>query len=288
MKKALGFGIVCLVALTLSATPSNALILDVDCAGGAFSLDIQTAVTAAGPGDTVVVHECALPYAPFVVSGKDRVHVVAADIGVPANMGAQRVGVATLPLGLFAPTVVVAGTAGTGACILIEGSFGVEIKGFLLDGCLADGIDIFSSENTSIVDNRIEGVLGAGILDGGTRSTLITGNTIAFSARDGIFLEQSTLAVVTDNLIGANGATGIFVAGTDNTIVNNEIRLNAAEGIHEAFGFMTRIERNTALANGGPANIHVDFGSFDADVVGNETGGSLLAVGVGVELFDNL
>jgi len=278
------------VALTLagaSTIGADAAILDVDCAGGGFSLDIQTAVTAAGPGDTVVVHECATAYDPFVVSGKDRVHVVAADIATTDNMGAQRVGVATLPLSVFTPTVEVSGTAGTAACVLVEGSFAVEIKGFLLTSCISNGIEIFSSEHTKIVDNRIEGVMAAGIFDAGTYATTITGNTIIFALREGIFLEQTTLGLVQDNLIGGNGSDGIFISGTDVHIVNNEVRINAGPGIHDVFGFMSRIERNTALANGGAGNIHIDAGSFDADVVGNETGASLVLAGVGTEVFDN-
>jgi len=278
---------ICSLALAVASTlGANAAILVVDCTFGPF-FDIQTAVTAAAPGDSVVVHECAAPYNPFVVTGKDRVHVVAADLGAPSNMGAQRVGVATLPLSLFTPTVQVAGTAGFGSCIRIESSFSVSVKGFLVTGCFGAGVEIIDSEDTVVADHRIESVMGAGIFDIANRNTQITGNTVIFSLNEGIALEQPTSSLVTDNLVGANGDDGIFISGFDNHVVNNEVRLNAREGIRDCCGLGSRIERNDVLGNSGISNIYLDFGAVNADVIGNVTGGSLVDNGAGTDLADN-
>lgn len=49
----------------------------------------------------------------------------------------------------------------------------------------------------------------------------------------------------------------------------------------------TRIERNTVVGNGGPAQIVIATTAVDADVVGNATAFSILDLGTGTEQQDN-
>lgn len=282
------------VALTaVAAVPGAAAILVVDCAGGPF-FDIGSAVLAAGPGDTVVVHECTVfpfAYPPFTVLAKDRVHVVAADVTEPTAMGGQRVGFGTVPLTLFNPVVVVDGTLlSPSSCVSIDSSFGVAIKGLKLINCVGAGVAITFSGETTVVGNRIQNAMG-GIREGDCRSTHIIGNMIVSSTGPGIAVGNSSFALIADNQVGNSSGDGILITATAAFVtaahvVNNQIVGNAGAGIRDQ-AIETRIERNTVLSNGGPAQIVIDAVAVDADAVGNITGFSILNLGAGTEMQDN-
>lgn len=289
--------ILSLMVLALAAVPASAAILVVDCANGPF-LDIGSAVLAAGSGDTVLVHVCTVfpfSYPPFSVIGKDRVHVVAADVTASAAMGGRRVGFGTVPLTLFDPPVVVDGSLGFGECALIQSSFGVSITGLKLIKCIrGPGVRVQFSEETTVVANRIENADREGIVSSESFATRIIGNLVFNNGLEfntmGIISIQSSRTLIADNQVGANNGHGIFVIDSPPFvsavhIVNNQVVGNSVGGILDS-STEARIERNTVLRNG-LLQISLGPDSTNADVVGNITGFNIIDQGVGTELQDN-
>lgn len=283
---------VALAACLLSAAPATAAILIVDCNTGPF-FDINTAVTAAAPGDTVVVHVCTIApfaYPPFSALGKTRVHVVGADVTAPAAMGGRRVGFGTVPLALFVPPVVVDGNLGTGSCARVDSSVGVSITGLRMINCLGAGLENTFSVETSFIANRVENS-GNAIREAACQGSRIVGNMFVSFLGVGISIANSDFDLIADNQIGLSNGDGIALFSgpgvmSGHHVINNQVANNAGAGIRDN-ALESRIERNTVSGNGGPAQIVVDTGSIMADVIGNNTSFSILNLGAGTDLQDN-
>ena len=276
-------------ALFVLAAAATATIHRVDCTGATGFPTIQDGVDACDPGDTVLVISCAAgPYAPFVMDGKDRCHVVGAEAGV--DTGSDDVGV-----GSAAALTPLADVSGPGDCAIVTLSSSCSIHNLHFTDCEGSGIVIAEATDTVISDNRITRVRADAIVDASSVDSQITGNVVGLNEASGIVLTASRDAVVTDNLVGFNGGIGVFVpplSGTFNAhISNNSILSNSAECIFDA-GEEDRIERNGCSSNcaAGICGDEIVIGGFSvmADVVGNDcAGGTLLDLGGGTELDEN-
>lgn len=268
----LSLGVVC------ATIPAAAAVLRVDCESGPFA-DIGAAVAAAGPGDTVLVERCAAaPYPPFQVIDKQGVHILSAlaDVGGAGSLSGGA------PAASFRPSVAIDG-GGDFQCILIDNSVDVTLQGFAIRGCGFHAIEVLGSVDTTVIGNRIDGGLET-IRDQGSSHSRYLGNLIA-GALFAFFLDGDD-ALVSGNRVVNDRAIGIVILNSGNHIVGNDIFSSAAEGIEDqADG--SRIERNRVLGNGGRAQIVLNPGSSDADVIGNVTGGSIADFGSGTDLADN-
>lgn len=270
---------VCLsLGVACATLPAAAEILRVNCQSGPF-IDIGAAVAAAAPGDTVLVERCAVgPYPPFQVISKERVHILSALPGTD-EVSPLRSGV---PAAGFRPSVAIDGGGGF-QCILIDDSRDVTLQGFAIRGCGFHAIEVRSSFDTSVLGNRVDGGAET-IRDQGSSRSRYLGNLIV----DGLFsfFLDGDDALVSGNLVLNDVANGISILNSGNHVVGNDIRSSASEGIvDQANG--SRIERNRVLGNGGLAQILLNSGSKDADVIGNVTGDSIADFGSGTELADN-
>jgi nitrous oxidase accessory protein NosD len=259
---------------------ADAAILQVDCLGGPF-FNINAAVAAAVPGDTIVVHVCfAAPgtYPPFAVGGGlSSVRIVAADAFLP-YVGAQRLGVTATVAG-FAPPVIVDGTGVAGPCASVTGATDIEITGFWLRNCGTHGVQVLSSDHVSITGNRIEATAQAGIRvsDTGYEDVRVVGNLVYHAARAGIALMGGNHLYVTDNTVLGAGREGIYVdvPATAVELVNNNVTGGQKEGIflRNAQGLIARNTSTANLVGGGACEINLDPLSAANSVVGNLTNG---------------
>ncbi len=292
MTRTLALGSLLATTLLLGALPAHAAILTVDCGTGPF-FDISSAVVAASPGDTIVIHPCTYPEN-VVIASKDSLHLTAAES--PFLVGAEPTGVGSPP-----PTTmpVIDGT-NSGPCLTVSNSSRVSITGLALTNCLGQGIGATNADLIKIHTNYLGGYSGAGIEIFNSGAPIITSNWIRQVSGNGIRLATVNSGVVADNTVEGifgPGAAGIRVhAGTERSqVLRNEVRGNTGTGIQDA-ALMTRIERNTAefncTAGGfvpcGCSNILLRPASVDADVVGNRIAGAFDAcIAVGWEAAEN-
>ncbi len=271
--------VILLAGLSLCASISQAAIHLVDCQSGPFT-DIQSAVNAAADGDSVAVKPCATPYAPFQITAKNDVHVTgvlplgfAADQALPGQINAG-------------PTVAIDG-ADSLNCVRVLNSNQASVSGFQISGCSFHSIEVANSTDVSITENSITGGVEA-IRDQGSIRTRYVGNIIR-EAIFSIFLDGSQ-AYVANNQIVLDLGSGINILNAGNHVVNNTIRFGNNQGIvDQANG--SRIERNRVIGNGigvgDSAQILLNSGSSNADVIGNITGNLITDNGTGTELAGN-
>jgi parallel beta-helix repeat protein len=275
------------VLVVVATTPAFAAIRVVDCGGGSFPT-ITAALGAAGNGDTIVVHDCTYNEN-ITIAGFTGLHLVAASA---TNRGATRVGVGTSLA--WVPPAEIDGTGLPDDCIRVVNSTDVTIVGFHITNCNDNGVAIYNSEHTLLHANRIDQVGQSGlpalaaVLSDTSFNTQVVGNLIRYgtaAATEGLRLENCTECTVGDNIIRDNTGVGIhLVAGSYNTVANNNVRSNASEGILVE-GFEARIERNTCRYNAVPQLV-IGTAARDADGVGNLCG-AVRDRGVGTELQDN-
>ena len=276
----------CAAALSLSTTQAEAAVLIVDCAAGPF-VTINGAVGAAANGDTILVHNCAVPYNEnVVVNGFDDLHLVAGGIDVTgaAVVGAYRTGNGGVP----ANPVTIDGSGLNGACVSISNSHDVSVVGFRMQRCNA-GVEVFESEMTTIHGNRVQSVRFAGYFGAGNRGTQLTSNVVR-GADYGVYLEGSSQFVMTDNMLFSARRDGAFLGGERLQASNNTIRFSGGNGIHSVFGAAHRLERNTVTNNlltGGTANVFIAVGVGLVDIVANDTAGSIVDLSFS-DVADNL
>ena len=272
-------GLVVVAAQALWALPVAADVLTVDCDGDAQFQGIAAAVMAAQDGDVIVVRECeTMPftYAPFEVSGKLDLHIVAGDQTVAGGVGSMELGVGVV-IPNFRPIAMI---SGTGECVRIIGSTRVLVKGFELADCTSHGVQISGSTNVSVIGNKILRVDGDGVRDDSSDGSYINGNVIGLSDGAGVVLTNSTNARVADNMVGFNGSRGASInspiplgeaagGALANTIVNNTFIENPTNCIFDGGGD-TKIEANTCSgATTPPRTITIDEFAFDGEVVSN-------------------
>jgi hypothetical protein len=266
------------IGLLLTTRPATAEVLRVNCETGPYT-EIDAAVDAAADGDTVLVDRCALgPYAPFDVVGKEGVHVLSA-LGRGGGSGARS---EEQPAAGFRPSAIIDGDGGF-QCILIADSDGVTLQGFAIRNCGFHAIEVLTSIDTSVIGNRIDGGVEA-IRDQSSSHSRYLDNVIVGGIFS-IFLDGDD-ALVAGNRVEDDLGGAISILNSRNQVVDNGITGSGAEGIlDQAFG--SRIERNRVLGNGGAAQIVLNSGSSDADVISNVTGNSILDFGTGTDLADN-
>jgi parallel beta-helix repeat protein len=171
----------------------------------------------------------------------------------------------------------------------------LTIVGFHITNCNDNGVAVYNSEHTLLHANRSDYVGQAGlaalaaVLSDTSFNTQVVGNLIRYAGvtpgTEGLRLENCTECTVGDNIIRDNTGIGIhLVAGSYNTVVNNNVRSNALQGILVE-GFEARIERNTCRNNAVPQLV-IGVAARNADGVGNLCG-AVRDRGVGTELQDN-
>jgi hypothetical protein len=256
---------------------AEAAVLQVDCLGGPF-LNVNAALAAAVPGDTIVVHVCfAAPgwYPPFNVAAPlTQVRIVAADAFLP-YVGAQLLGVTAVPAG-FAPPVIIDGTGVGGPCATVMNAVDIEITGFWFRNCNSHGVLVQNSDHVSITGNRVEATAQGGIrlAAAGHQDLRVVGNLVYHAGGDGIALVGGTRLYVTDNTVLGTGQHGIM-AGTapiSLELVNNSVTNSTLEGIYVRSG-LGLIARNTSTLGGGACDINLVAPAAGNNVVGNSTNG---------------
>ena len=268
------------LAAVLTSHQAEAAVLAVDCVAGPFT-DIQSAVTAATPGDSVVVSPCAGgAYAPFRVDMKDNLQIVGADRQFPSEVGAVTAGTGVSPAA-YAPLVVVDGRLDpTVPCADIIHSIGVTVQQLSMRDCGTHGVSVVASGNVYLQGNRITQADGDGIHIADVAGPVhVINNLLGRNRGNGIFAQQLIDSIVTDNMIGRNMAAGILVPtrqSEDNQYFNNTIVGHAAACI-EVGGTNEKVMRNTCGGNAlafGAAEIRIGPTAVDVAVIGNDTGGA--------------
>ncbi len=271
-----------LFLLSLLALSAEAAILTVDCTGITPYSTIGSAVAAASPGDTIVVHACT--YNENVsIFGMSDLHLVAAD-AVAGPTGAYGAGVGAT----FTPTAIIDGAGLPGECVSVESSATIGITGFYLRNC-SSGILVGSSADVTVHGNRLQNNDFAGYFEYGSRGNTVTGN-LSVGNDYGVYIEVSDNLLIADNRVSGSGADGMLLAGSNVGVINNQVVGSGYEGLHVVFGSDMRLLRNRSTGNnlvGGSANLMIEGGLSDIDAAGNQTSGSLVDLSAS-DLGDNL
>ncbi len=229
------FGI-CFAFVLCFALPSQAAVLVVNCNPGPGQFpDINAAVAASSPGDTIAVEDCGSPYAGFGISGANELHLVGMEkLGAASGEGVYN--------NLY-PKVIVSEPGGP--CAEIKSSSNVSVHGLSFESCGGEGLLITNSYGIVIEGNRIKDTRGVGIAAAGSQLS-ITGNHIYIPHREGIHLEDVQVTQISDNHIEAADGDGIFVTGGWYVkIFSNLITSSNDAGIELLDGAEHRVELNT-------------------------------------------
>lgn len=245
--------------MTPSASADEPLVVDDDLAqcSQASHTSIQSAVTAARPGDTVVV--CEGTYQETVTVATDDVRLAAEGEG----------------------GVVVDGQRVRQRGFVLAAVRGVTIHGFTVRNHLESGINLSAGAHHNVVRHNVTSANGFGIqlASAGTDNAVVhnvsTGNALAgisnvssegttiahnvssHNQRNGIVVARphgsyaGLSATVAYNHSSANGVAGIAVVhGGGSTVAHNHLSGNTQDGIilHESFDNV--IEHNRSTANG--------------------------------------
>lgn len=228
---------------------------------------IQTAVSAASPGDTILVRPGVYNESVAIPVGKDRLRIVGAGAG----------------------KTIVDGT-GLGAVdgFRIDESNFVTITGFTVRNFGSDGIFVDTSDNV-IRNNEATQNGEDGIRIDGNRN-LVLNNKATQNGSDGIEVVVGTRNYVIGNVTNRNTGSGIYCAGgTDRTaILDNEACENGAEGIGVRSDISWIVGNRTA--DNGTDGIDVDVAD-DVFVYGNTSKDNALdgleVTGVGILAVKN-
>lgn len=198
---------------------------------------IQAAVTAAAPGDTILVRKGTFNEAVTIPANKDRLRIVGEGPGKTILDGT--------------------GLAGASGFTIQASSF-VTIACFTVRNFEADGIAVLTDDNV-IRNNQLTRNGANGIfIDDGARN-LIFQNDASENADEGIDLEgDGQHNYVIANRAAANQDVGIEVGSPNTLVLENEVCNNADEGIL-VFGNGSWVIDNRAYNNGSDG--------LDADIV---------------------
>jgi parallel beta-helix repeat protein len=272
----------CVLALILAAPAAGA-----GSAAGAQSSvvgpgeSIQKAVNAADPGDTIVVRGV---HREDVIIHKDGIKLRGDDavIEVPDRPKADS------PWSrAFGPEAICV----CGGDLNIEtGEFtgprvsDVSVSGFTIRGLKdkdALGIDVTNARNTTVVGNRVIGMLGINIGVAGSVNTTVAKNHLIGSPspetdNDGIVVEFSSRTTVVKNVVRSfpegQFAIEVIDGSLDTTIAGNDLVGNWV-GVLVDGGRATKILSNEMRRSGIVGTIVVGQKSANAKVVGNNISG---------------
>lgn len=230
---------ICLVGSAASAGARAATL--VACPGTAYTT-IQSAVNAAGPGDTVQVCDGTFPEQVVIPAGKNNLTLVSQTPYSTTATGAI----------IKAPTTLPANSHP--AIVEVQGATGVTISGFTISGpagasgcgCFGYGVRIDGGGSATVTNNHVTHIrndpmsgdqTGWGIRAESSTLTA-TGNTVDDYQKNGIDVRGAgAVANISDNtVIGAGPTTviaqnGIVVApGATGTVTGNTVSRNAYRG----------------------------------------------------------
>ena len=209
-------GLICVAALLSASAQAAVVKVPAD-----YST-IQAAVTAASPGDVVLVKQGT--YEPFWFTTKTNVTVRGqGKVVIDASSGT---------------------TGGTG--IQIQTSTSCLIENLTIKNASEMGIWIQSSYAIEIRQCRIEDVLQHGIVGSGNSRTHLVKNTIRRVGGHGITLVGNYGAVIRNSVSRTTGF-GINVQGSAYSIHKNTIRDTQDEGIR--VGYRTTASNNVSLTD---------------------------------------
>jgi parallel beta-helix repeat protein len=212
-----------LVLLLAIATPVSAATIDVDPGDS-----IQSAVDAASPGDTIIVH--AGEYHQSVVIRTN-------DITLKGKTGAILDG--TPP----ADT----GTSLTGHGITVEaGASGVTIEGFEIRN-YGSGILVQGASNNSVKKNEVSDSGNWGIELDDANDNEVLENKVTGSADVGISVRGSGNLIKQNKL--ADNDSGIVLGADDNQVIGNKVTGSTGTGI-SAWGSGNLIKQNRVSDSG--------------------------------------
>ena len=272
---------------------------------------IQRAISAADPGDTIVVKGV---HREDVVIRKNGIKLRGDDAVIEAPARAK----ADSPCSKF-------GGGPEAICVLGDFNFeagGIEVNkrvsdvsvsGFTIRGFEDKGagavIDVIAARNTTVVGNRITGNVAIGIafaasvnttiannhviggpetdaegilVDGDSRNTKIVNNVVRGYASGGIEVDGTTNTTIAGNDTIGNSFAGIGVINsTDTKIVSNDITDGTFIGIVVFDSPDTKILSNDVSRNKEDGIFLGGQKSQDAKVVGNDISGSAFGIYVG-------
>jgi hypothetical protein len=262
-------GIVLVLGLVF-ALPGHAAVLVVNCSSGPY-FDIDAAVAASNPGDTIAVQYCGSPYPGTTIAGVKDLHVVAVE---PSGAAAEGVGVNMLP-----PVTIEEPSA---PCVVIDSSIDVSFLGFSLEKCDGEGFYVESSEHVVIEGNRIKKSLYAGVRGAGSYNLQVTGNHVIATGEMGIDFIDVKGSLVADNLVDSVATDGIHLDGGGWVkVFNNQVYGSGDRGIAIVSGDAHRTERNSVTGSG--ADDIECSGGADVDLIADIYGS--LVNGCGADVY---
>jgi hypothetical protein len=281
------------IALTLLVASGVALAVGVGSAGAQSSVvgpgeSIQKAVNAADPGDTIVVRGV---HREDVVIRKNGIKLRGDDavIEVPARPKADS------PCSKLGPEAIcVLGdvnletgeTTGPPVSDVSVSSF--TIRGLKDKDALA--IDVVEARNTTVVGNRVTGMLGVNIgvvssVDTTVAKNHLIGSPSPETDNDAIVVEYSSRTTVVKNVVrnypeGQNAIEAIN-GSRDTTIAGNELVGNGGAGVLVIDSPATKILSNEMRRSGIVGTVVFGQKSADLKVVGNHISGGPWGIYVG-------
>jgi len=275
---------VCGMLLIMLALPNAtaAATLTVDCAAGG---KIQTALTAAANGDTILVSGVCNENVSvrdeltrLTIDGQDKATVHATDSGASAfqvlgrNITIKRF---TVTGGRTGFTVLRGGSAlidsntiqqsGTGISVQQNGH--ARIVNNTIQNNATSGITVQESSVARIgyldvagpvIPNFIRSNAGPGVFVQRGSAATLTGNTISDNDGPGVLVSRGSHADLSGNTIDANGSDGVVIT------VNSDVQLGDEGGIFES-------PNETTVPNGG-VGLRCELNSTPAGNLGTLTG----------------
>jgi parallel beta-helix repeat protein len=218
---------------------------------------IQDAVAAAKPGDTVLVGPGT--YTESVNITKNNLHLIAQGSGKGGDCDRdQRPGTVTL----LAPATV----SSSGAVVDVSGATGVEISGFVIDGggrVLDAAVRVVGGGSAAIHDNVIQHTLQGAAANNNLGYSIRVGDNGDVLGR----LSPGT-AVIEDNVLQSYNKGGVIVDGTGSSAVIRDNQVTgvgltgvlAQNGLQISNGAAGRIQDNLVIRN--------DFNGSDTTATG--------------------
>lgn len=196
---------VLIVAITVLLLNFVGIAADLHVGASPYYFTITDALASASPGDTIYVcdnYDSNMVWELFPITvKKDNISIVAhPGIGRPK---------------LFVPY--------SHAGIVFKGVTGGTVRGLEFRGSGDIGIVVKDSQGVTVEDNLIEGIEGLteGIRVYNSQSTHVLNNTVTGSSGIGIFLEAATSNELSNNQVNGCGE-GLFLFESSNNTVNND------------------------------------------------------------------
>ncbi len=198
------------------------------------------------------------------------------DLRIDGNKSNQTAGVQN---GIYAERV----GYGTGSAAVN----GLTVRNVEVRDFRTNGIQMYLSENGTIIDSSARGNNYGIYLDFGTKHITINNSELAGNASHGVTINSASYIKVLNSKLNQNSGNGYNMLGTstsNNTISGNTILSNAGRGAYIDYGYATTFNDNTVASNGGtglylnggisPAYAGITIGD---NTISNNTGNGIQA-----------